>query len=134
MVEAIASASHVQKGASSDTLSPELWSVIARRALAAEDDSVQAWARLSRVSRNFRDAIAGDCAPSDCGAAPQRYEHELRSRPSSACCASVHLRLFTCANHHAIGNGSSGVSTPPPLGKVPLSSLGVKSIQTTVEQ
>ncbi len=37
-------------------------SVIARRALAADDDSLQAWARLRLVSRAFRSAIAGDCA------------------------------------------------------------------------
>ncbi len=39
---------------------PELWTVIARRALAAEGDSGQAWSRLGLVSRTFRSAIAGD--------------------------------------------------------------------------
>jgi len=43
-----------------DTLSPDLWAAIARSALAADGDSVQAWCRLSLVSRAFRDAIAGE--------------------------------------------------------------------------
>jgi len=42
------------------TLVPELWSLIARRALAADGDSVQAWLRLSLVSRTFRSALAGE--------------------------------------------------------------------------
>jgi len=48
-----------REGASSEPLSPELWAIIARRALAAEDSSVQAWARLSLVSPAFRSAVAG---------------------------------------------------------------------------
>ena len=43
-----------------DTLSPDLWTAIARSALAAAVDSVQAWCRLSLVSHTFRHAIAGE--------------------------------------------------------------------------
>ena len=39
---------------------PELWTDIARRALAADGDSGPAWLRLSLVSHTFRDAVAGD--------------------------------------------------------------------------
>ncbi len=42
------------------TLAPELWALIARRALAADGDSVQAWLRLSLVSRTFRNALLGE--------------------------------------------------------------------------
>jgi len=41
-------------------VSPDLWTMIARCALAADGDSVQTWLRLSLVNRTFRNATAGD--------------------------------------------------------------------------
>ncbi len=40
---------------------PDLWSTLARAALAAEGDSIAAWLRLRLVSRIWRDALAGVC-------------------------------------------------------------------------
>ena len=42
------------------TLSPDLWAAIARCALAADGDTVEAWCRLTLVCRTFRSAIAGE--------------------------------------------------------------------------
>ena len=43
------------------TLPSELLPLVARRALAADGDSVQTWLRLSLVSHTFHRAIAGEC-------------------------------------------------------------------------
>ena len=42
------------------TLTRDAWAAIARCALTADGYSVQAWCRLSLVSRTFRNAVAGD--------------------------------------------------------------------------
>ena len=43
-------------------LSPEVWHVVARATLAACDDSLGAWLRLSMVSRDWRLALKGSAA------------------------------------------------------------------------
>ena len=48
------------KASSAITLSPDLWARIARAALAAGGESVEAWCRLSLVSHTFRTAILGE--------------------------------------------------------------------------
>ena len=81
-----------------DTLSPELWAVIARAALAADGDTVQAWSRLSLVSRTFRKAIAGGSTLRKRCSFLQTQQHAVIVT-LRACGWTYKWFLSTCAGH-----------------------------------
>ena len=76
-------------------LPSDVWSTLARAALAAEGDGLAAWLRLSLVCRAWRDSLAGACdmrtvarTSHGCTRGPLPNMPRLMTLTSSWCCTS----------------------------------------------
>lgn len=88
-------------------LPPDVWGAVARAALAAEGHALAAWARLSLVSRAWRDGLTGE-SPDQCRrrhAAMALLSH--RHKPLAALCMALeHGRVLLLQIFWVLGSAS----------------------------